>query len=736
MDFIKNKIGALKNVLGISYSSEQRNLPYDDSFLEGLYKKRKASQPTVNQRSKMTLGFSLGLLFLMVISLGSIALIEKNTESKINTIEGIQSVQQPLDWVVRAEKGFGCTDGTKTCLNDLLAKPVLFSGNDIDKIEFQGNAPEKTGRWLTLSTVIVADTLNVLEGSKVSVITLPELNYKNIWIYLDGKLVRTLVEEEDIVVQFSTPKNIRDIRLDLVVNQYAKQDSITDVSPSLNPPVIGNRVAYDLLEKYRLEKEEASGAKLRSMARIVLAIFCVLLFVFIDSSPESLALAVFMSLKGVGVGVAQGWFLDWQEGPVQSVFRDWVFCFADIMQLYFFTQLTRLFRPKIWTWVAAGSVVALLYAIPSALDLKEVGSISWVKHFWAFRSVSIGLACWVLVALSLYAIWSKQLYWRLSAMSVASLGVIVQVITPIISYFPNVYETDLFGSVYYILETCTPYVFALSTFINISTLEARVKQLSNEVSQAREIEKEMSLGQTVQRSFMQTPVLPEEYGFSYHNEAAFYVSGDIFFVNWNPERQVLTTILNDITGHGVQAALKASICTAMAESIWEGQINRHPNESLSNMEVYEKRIRRHLDRINGIDDIVSIIGFEFHARKELISLFRINGIFPIVISRNISQRGYDVQVMPLENRIRYDLFWPTDSFIVLLSDGYIETSRTMLKLQNYLKSRLSTEHRSLSEDKVRSIFLEFDAYDVTNDDKTILVLHRRIAIEAKQSKAS
>src|SRR5690606_37129164 len=155
-------------------------------------------------------------------------------------------------------------------------------------------------------------------------------------------------------------------------------------------------------------QESASGHKLRSLARIVLAVFCIFLFLFVDSSPESLALAIFMGFKAVGVAVAQDWISERVHLDYRGPLGSWIFCYADVMQLYFFSQLARLARPNVWPWLGFGFVAASLYVLPILFDFNEVlgtVAIRYKDHVWALRSAGLGIACWAYAALAVIAVW-------------------------------------------------------------------------------------------------------------------------------------------------------------------------------------------------------------------------------------------------------------------------------------------------------------------------------------------
>jgi hypothetical protein len=674
------------------------------------------------------------LLVFMFSSLGSIAWTERNAESKLTSIQNTRIIENGLDWTVRHQSEQTCLTGSSACKDFLSDQPVVFSGQQVETYQWENKEIKDATRWFLMTTELDSKKWEGLGSEKILVLALPRFTYQDLWVYFDGQLVRHFLEGETLGIPFQEHDGRSKIKVELVLSQPHGAQNILSLSRKNEMTFLGTRLSYDTFQQHLAVKESASGHKLRSLARIVLAVFCIFLFVFVDSSPESMALATFMGFKAVGVGIAQGWVSEWVPLEYRGPLASWVLCYADFMQLYFFAQLARLVRPNVWPWLLGGFAVATFYLIPQMVDLNEVfGSfgILWGKHFWALRSGGLGIACWIFAGLAIVAVAPQKLYWRLSALIVASLGVLVQVVTPIVSYFPDIYNTDLFLSTYYILETHTPYVFALSTFINISTLEARVKNLSIEVAEAREIEKEMALGQTVQKAFMKIPELPDHYGFDHFSEAAVYVSGDIFFVNWDEHRSTLTVVLNDVTGHGVQAALKASICTAIAESIWNYHQIRDSDQVESKLEIYDKRLHSFLNKMNqqSEDEVVSIVGLEFNEKLGKIRMYRVHGVFPIIIQRRPDRSGYDIAVEALRNRELVEMDWPEDSFVLLLSDGLVETSRTMKHLHTFLEAKLGKDKEELDESILKEVFFQFDGFEKVADDKTVLILHRRRVLQ-------
>jgi hypothetical protein len=467
------------------------------------------------------------------------------------------------------------------------------------------------------------------------------------------------------------------------------------------------------------------GKQLADIARVVLAVFSLLLFVFVDSSPESLGLALFMGIKAIAVVFAQNWLPETWLGEGGALWsRHALLCFGDIIQLYFFTQLARIVRPRLAPWFLIGGAVAALYATASVAKMNFFG-INWTTEIWRYRNVLIGLSCMLVASTSAVYLIRQKLYYRGVALLVAFSGTIVQVVYPLAGYWPEVFQSAGFRTFYHIMETHTPYVFALSTFINISTLEHRVKSLSKELVAAKEIEREMALGETVQRSFLRLPTLPAGLRLDHQHEAALYVSGDLYYANWDERREVLTMLITDVTGHGVQAALKASICTTIADSIWtEGQI-RAADQPGFRLRAYDLRLHSFLSKVGGAPEVLSLVGAEFEAASGLTRIYRVNGVFPLVIQPTAS--GWDVRVIPSIHREMTELNLPLGAALIMVSDGYIDGSRGMNEFKRHLSEHLpnpSAGESIVPLAAIRDAIFKFGGFAATNDDKTMLIFQR------------
>jgi hypothetical protein len=152
----------------------------------------------------------------------------------------------------------------------------------------------------------------------------------------------------------------------------------------------------------------------------------------------------------------------------------------------------------------------------------------------------------------------QRLPWRQWALVIAVVACILQVVAYINNIWPQISNYPEFYQVRSIIVPLSVFLLGSSAFVNISSLENRVRILSKAKAKNDEIEKELELGRVVQNAYMKIPNLPPEIDIACFFEAAFYVSGDAYFVHWDPDTRRLAVILGDMTGHGVHAALKAT----------------------------------------------------------------------------------------------------------------------------------------------------------------------------------
>jgi serine phosphatase RsbU (regulator of sigma subunit) len=286
---------------------------------------------------------------------------------------------------------------------------------------------------------------------------------------------------------------------------------------------------------------------------------------------------------------------------------------------------------------------------------------------------------------------------------------------------PGVTESLWYKTWYNLFETHTPFVFALSTFINVSTLERRVKTLSRAAIRQEAIERELTLGKAVQDAFFQIPELPTGIRMAYSHEAAQFVSGDILFSHWDRSTETVAMVLCDVTGHGVQAALKASICSAICSSIWEHSQHRPGDEPAQKLEILHSRVSSYLTKTSGSAEVLAMVGCELDLRLSEIRLYRANGIFPLLVAKSNGQ--WQPKILPLHSGVMSRTPIDGPCFIVLFSDGIVEGPRTMRRLVSHIEDRvLATTDKQLDASTLKELVLSFEGFVETNDDKTLAVV--------------
>ncbi len=665
------------------------------AFLHG---RRQGVAPTEGNRSASNLGLAIFFVITLMMALSTLMWVQRDEVSFLKSLSGVTMLDaQSLEWRVYADSR------------------EIYVGSDLRSLENKGKS-ELSSYYLEtrLSRAAWAD----LSDKEPVVIVLHPFVYDSAVVTIDGSTHRTYYNSERLILKIR-PENVgaRDIGIGLTLSVKPTQPKLLAGQQETDLIYVAPESRHRKYEEMAAAARSGHGKQLADIARVVLAVFCLLLFIFVDSSPESLGLCLFMGLKGIGVVFSQNWLPEsWAGATGISYFRGGLLCFGDIMQFYFFTQLARVARPRLKLWFMIGIPLAILYALTSPLS----------NEVWRWRNVLIGLACQATALTSAAYLYKKGLYYRSAALLIACSGTIVQVVVPLAGYFPGVTSLAWFKTFYNVMETHTPYVFALSTFINLTTLENRVKSLSRELVNAKEIEREMALGKTVQQSFLRLPEVPEGLEVICAHEAALYVSGDIYFVHWDEGRRTLTLLINDVTGHGVQAALKASICTTIADSIWnEGQV-RANDQPASRFRTYDMRLHSFLSKVANQSEVVALVGGELNLETGTLALYRVNGIFPLVIEPNELGDGWNIRVVPVRNREAMELTARVGTFAVFISDGYIDNSRTMNHFHTYLGKILAGFRPGMLTGAIlKAKILEFGEFATTGDDKTLLVLGYR-----------
>lgn len=675
-------------------------------YLERLYAERQAARPTEGNRTRGALGLAILMVVTLFVALFSLVWVQRSEISFLRSLSGVAIIPpDALTWTVTR-------DGEERYRGDDLFRYVHGAG---EQVVMTTKIP------VALWSAVVSDQRVPL------VLALPAMRFERALIQLGGKDVRTYFASEPLAATFAADGvELHDLDVKVVITPNKGELALLGSTKDTALTFVALQPRYQKYTDLIAAKRSGAGKQLADIARIVLAVLSLFLFIFVDSSPECLGLAVFMGAKAIAVTLAQNWLPDaWVASQFATDLKSFLLCFGDIMQLYFFIQLARLAKPVLKPWFVYGGTIALAYAAATHYNWKT-WDIDWNSHIWRWRNVSIGVLCMAAALAQARYCFANGLKTRGAALVIATSGTIVQIVYPLMSLFPAIFQTDLFQSLYHAFEMHTPYVFALSTFINISTLERRVKSLSHELAAAKDIEREMALGQAAQQPYADVPKLPQGLAVALEHKPARYVSGDVTFVHWDEPRRSLTMILTDVTGEGVQAALKASICSALADAIWADQKVRLTDESASRIAIYDLRLHTYLSRIAQQEEILSIVGGEYLVDANICRMYRVNGVYPIVVAPegHADERRWKVQPVPLKNRASTDFGMPHGGFVLHMSDGLVGSSRGMADFCRYLSSAVERAAMDdYTEAHLKALVLEYPRFTTAQDDRTLMVFH-------------
>lgn len=709
--------------------SWRRRSIFSAEGLAFLYGQRQASSPTEGNRSIPTMALATGLVVTLMAALFSLMWVQRDDVAFLRGLSGVSMLQEEsFHWTVTVAPARLCSPyDFDHCAGGVDAAHSVYTGSALYDFDISRHVDPKTPGSFTfvhLKTIVARAAWTEVKDGEAVVISLYPFQFDTAVTYLNGIKTNAFYNSEKILVKFKNQAALqRDLVLEIDLAVPGSQKQFLSGTRETALLFVAPESRYRRYDEIATSARTGHGKQLADIARVVMGVFCLLLFIFVDSSPESLGLSVFMGIKATGVILAQNWLPEsWLDTDGVVFLRSALLCFGDIIQLYFFTQLARIARPNLRNWFLIGVPFACAYSVVGSLRPEALG-VDWTQEVWRWRNVLIGVACMAIAIAGSIHTFHKKLYFRSAAMMIAFAGTIVQVVYPLAGYSPTIFHASWFHTFYNIMETQTPYVFALSTFINLTTMENRVRALTREVVNAQEIEREMALGKTVQQSFLRLPHVPDSVEVICEHEAALYVSGDIYFVHFDPSRSTLTLLINDVTGHGVQAALKASICSTIADSIWSEKQVRIDDLAVSRFRTYDMRLHAFLSKVANQDEMIALVGGEFNLATGAIALYRMNGIFPVVIEpgSDSADKNWSVRVVPLKNRELSTHNLKPGGFAVFISDGFIDNSRSMNHFQAYLTTALQGR-TELTAAALKESILSFGEFSRSQDDKTLLIL--------------
>jgi hypothetical protein len=711
---------------------------FSNDALSKVYEQRKALLPSTETRNRLTVGTSLLLFATVMAFLLSMAWSRQSADSYLASRTNIIFAgERHNSWYMTRPMPKNCKYEADCYIYSQSLSMSRVRSTDFILDYPEGMRPSDYA-LVRFATQIDPDDFAQLRQFNTLTISLPRFLYRQAQVYIDGIYSSTHYDSDLISISFNPEQAFKirstvEIVLDVQRSQRTMFPSqIGKLESSMAFMTLGELRGY---QNFIAANRAGRGDVIGQVARIVMAVFVLLLFLLVDGSPETLGLGVFLGFEAFAITLGYGWL------PISdpTVLQHYAFQMGDLFRLYFFLQLARVADKRIGPWLLWGSLASLAYGYLRYWgNLNDIGGL---HHLASIRDIAVGLIGTVVLTRSAFFLRNKNLPWRVIAVSVAALGAFEQVVDPMLEFARAYIDYSAIIPIIDIYQPLAAWLVAFSAFINISTMENRVKTLSEIESQAKDIQKEMELGKTVQKSFLTIPKIPDHLGFTAHHDAMLYVSGDSFFVNWNEASGRIAALINDATGHGVQAALKASGVSVIANSIW-----RAPNSQLSGHEAfvaYQTAVESFYRQLAVEADIVAFAGFDLATDTGKAVFYRVNFPFPFLIepksdhqSGEDSRKGdrYRVSMLPLSSGNHVELSLAAGTIIVLLSDGFIDTSRKSTDLQRYLRKHLNDASFVPTESNIKELILNCSLFKANqlNDDRT-LVVFKYIRDHAAQS---
>lgn len=713
-----------------------KGLLVDRRLMEELYQKRRAVDPSVNNRTRLAIGLT-GVLFVAILGfLMMMAWSQDNIESLIRAQPYLESPTELLeDWSISNPIAAHHCTPIESCRNALRSQIQGFPKRRLTDFEYQpatDATPNESSVIFMRRSFPVASLLK-FSGRGAAVLVLPAFQYQQAHLTLGPEKKLSRYNGKPLVLEFF-PEDFAGsgdtLELELLLQVPRLTRPMIDwTNPRLNQlersVSLATLTEYSNYERIHTAKQVGRGDFVGALARIIMAVFVLALFLLIDGSPETLGLALMMGFEGAAISIGFGWLPFAQA----SIIQHYCFQMGDIMRLFFFLQLARVISPRLTPWITWGTALSIPYGILRYYS-NDPGFL-WATQIPNIRDIAVGMIGAIVCLRSAFILRNRQIPWRVAALLIAGVSSIEQTLDPITHYSAWLGSIQEFTAAIDALQPLSAWLMALSAFINVSTLENRVHVLSKLAIRAQLIEQEMQLAKAVQKSFLNLPELPKSVHLACHHEAMLYVSGDTYFADWNEDEQKLTFIINDVTGHGVQAALKASGVTEIAKAVWNSEVR---NAKTGRMQAYANRIEEFYVRLGGIPDIVALGGAEFDTVRGEVTLYRRNFPFPILISpRDPEDNGpngrkgdlWSVQLLNIPNDTEVKRQLPPGSTVVVSSDGFLDSSRRAAHYMRFLRKKLADGKTLPTAENVRTWTLECRAFEsqTLRDDRTLTVFH-------------
>jgi hypothetical protein len=550
-------------------------------------------------------------------------------------------------------------------------------------------------------------------------VALPSFFFAQVDIFVNGVHHATFHKSSDLATTLAKAEmeaGGATLRIDLLFRLHA--DATQLYEKIADAPVLltttGELRAY---QRFVTMNRVGRGFWVSELTVIVLGTFVLILSLFIDSSADALTLALYLGFQAVSLSFDYNWLPFVDLSPIEGFSSH----MASVFRLAFVLTIARRNRVRFGAWLLLGAVASALYGFVYAKEV-ELHAAEWRESYDNWRELVINIAGFLSCLVALSGPGARRFAWRTSAVACALVACAVGLVDGVVGAFPDLGIFAAFNSVLNVSRAASLYLLATSAFISISTLEQRVRALSLTMAKSKVIEKELELANAVQKAFMGVPKLPRAFGLAFHQEAAS-VSGDAYFVNWDQDEERLTLLVTDVTGHGIHSALKSSACQVIAKTIWSDPTVGHLVRWRSRFLHFEQQLTRFLSENRDAPDVAAILGLELDRRSGTLELYRVNFTFPILIERSPdAPETWRVRLLTIPNRQLTPMPLPPDALVIVLSDGFLGTSRDALRLVRHLQRAVADRPRPPTPDEVRDLVLGWHdgVSEKVNDDRTLM----------------
>jgi hypothetical protein len=689
------------------------------SMIGSLYEARRKTLGRLNIRNTLTMVFAASIVAILA---GAFAQRTKSVDDWRGFVEKSKDIQllDPAEVVIKVSSPSLLTCDA-SCLanrgpnfsNFLKTYDDLTVLNRVEPMVQKDNP--NIGYWANVNYTIPASELNKAPDRSIMLsVGLSTLRYRSAYLFVNGTFWSRLSDSEPLVVRMHRDALLgKDLNARVSLNLFDRGNAFDPEGKSM-PPYIAPTNASRNLEKFLILDRDTRGKVIGTMSRVMIAVFALFLFIVIVSTPEVFGLAMFLGCEAAAIVLGEKWI----DLPASPWIIHYFYQMGDIFRLYFFIQISRMFKPNTAYWILTASVLSIPYGYFRYKEQEwNIAGLEVIPRLRDFVAGSLGT---LLCLAALFSIRSQKIPWRKTALLLGALCSFQQVLGPISHYWPELNKWSLYNQFFTTYEAIYTYLGVLSALTNISTLEGRVNHLSKEKAHGDMIEQELTLGQAVQRSFLKVPKLSKDYELAHVHDAAVYVSGDIFFTHYNESLSRLTILLCDLTGHGVQAALKATACYMLAKNTWD-------NPELEKGSSHERFLRFHNDQqkllknFSDTPDIPTFLVLEFNAANESLSQYRVN-FHPILIVEPSLFGGWTIADDFQEGHHSTARKMSPGSLIATFSDGYVASSRQYKQLVKYLQKHLASFDGSAAS--LRDLIVNFDQSNLDRpiDDRTLVVL--------------